>query len=88
MKTLALVALVFLPGNFVAALFSAPLFNWDGANNADPNSIAVGIKPQFILFWVITIPLTVLAFILYVGWFLFQRRQVQKVVQDSEKSLD
>ncbi|KAH7130837.1 hypothetical protein EDB81DRAFT_807573 [Dactylonectria macrodidyma] len=78
MKALALVALIFLPGNFIAALFSAPLFDWDSAN---ANSMVVATKPQFNLFWAITIPLTVLAFVLYVGWLLFQRRRRQKIVQ-------
>ncbi|RYP53170.1 hypothetical protein DL768_001763 [Monosporascus sp. mg162] len=86
MKTLALVALVFLPGNFVAALFSAPLFDWDNANDADSDSIGLGIKPQFNLFWVITIPLTALAFILYVGWSLYQRSQSRK--QGFERNLE
>jgi len=31
MKTLALLALAFLPKNFLVALFSAPLFDWDSA---------------------------------------------------------
>ncbi|RYP41956.1 hypothetical protein DL767_000587 [Monosporascus sp. MG133] len=83
MKTLALLALIFLPGSFVAALFSAPLFNWDSVDEADHNSISVGTKPQFSLFWAITIPLTVLSFIFYVGWSLFERRRFEKA-QDEE----
>jgi len=82
MKTLALLALLFLPGNFLAALFSAPLFDWDNANSANPNSIGVGIKPQFNLFWAITIPLTVVAFILYVGWSLFEKRRFETTLDE------
>jgi hypothetical protein len=88
MKTLALVALAFLPGNFVAALFSAPLFDWDRVQNADLSSIGVGLKPQFNLYWAITGPLTVLSFVIYVGWLLLQRRQRHKYMQGFEKNLD
>ena len=77
MKTLALLALVFLPGNFLAALFSAPLFDWDNANE---DSIAVGMKAQFKLFWAITIPLTALAFAMYTGWSLYEKRQFDRAL--------
>ncbi|KAK3315872.1 hypothetical protein B0H66DRAFT_559914 [Apodospora peruviana] len=91
-KTLALLALVFLPGNFVAALFSAPLFDWEGAdiaaakaNSSSSNpGIGVGLKPQFQLFWAITIPFTVLAFFLYLGWSLFEKRRFETTTADEE----
>lgn len=79
MKTLALLALVFLPGNFLAALFSAPLFDWDNANE---DSIAVGMKAQFKLFWAITIPLTALAFAMYTGWSLYEKRQFDRALDE------
>ncbi|KAK0651037.1 hypothetical protein B0T16DRAFT_367034 [Cercophora newfieldiana] len=75
MRTLALVSLLFLPGSFVAAVFSTPLFNWEATGDADSGYIGVRTKPQFKLFWLITIPLTTLAFVLYIGWSLFQERR-------------
>ena len=78
MKVLALGALLFLPGTFLATLFSAPFFNWDGTNS---KSIGLGIKPQFTLYWAITIPLTGLTFILYALWLLLQRRRRQEILE-------
>ncbi|KAL2148876.1 hypothetical protein VTH82DRAFT_1562 [Thermothelomyces myriococcoides] len=72
MKMLALVAMFFLPGSFVAALFSAPLFAWDDA--VARGGIGVGTRPQFALFWAVTAPLTALVFALYGVWICFQRR--------------
>jgi hypothetical protein len=73
MKMLALVAMFFLPGSFVAALFSAPLFAWDEALVS--GGMAVGTRPQFALFWAVTAPLTALVFVLYGVWMCVQCRR-------------
>lgn len=73
MKMLALVAMFFLPGSFVAALFSAPLFAWDEALAA--GGMAVGTRPQFALFWAVAAPLTALIFVLYGLWMCVQSRR-------------
>jgi hypothetical protein len=79
MKMLALVAMFFLPGSFVAALFSAPLFDWDSANsNSDRSSITVGTKPQFALFWAVAVPLTVVTFGLYAMWIVMQKKRMKR----------
>ncbi|KAK4236968.1 hypothetical protein C8A03DRAFT_35124 [Achaetomium macrosporum] len=74
MKMLALVAMFFLPGSFVAALFSAPLFSWDEAV-ARGGNIGVSTRPQFALFWAVTAPLTVSVFGLYAVWMCVQKRR-------------
>ncbi|KAK4198083.1 hypothetical protein QBC40DRAFT_331942 [Triangularia verruculosa] len=69
MKMLALVAMFFLPGSFIAALFSTPLFRWDEAAAAESsNSMTVGTRPQFALFWAVTVPITIAVFIMYGVW--------------------
>jgi hypothetical protein len=73
MKMLALVAMFFLPGSFVAALFSAPLFAWDEA--LANGGMAVGTKPGFALFWAVAAPLTALVFVLYGVWMCVQSRR-------------
>jgi hypothetical protein len=73
MKMLALVAMFFLPGSFVAALFSAPLFAWDEALAS--GGIAVATRPQFALFWAVTAPLTAIIFVLYGAWMCIQGRR-------------
>ncbi|AEO71903.1 uncharacterized protein THITE_50821 [Thermothielavioides terrestris NRRL 8126] len=80
MKMLALVAMFFLPGSFVAALFSAPLFAWDEASAT--GGMGVATKPQFALFWAVTAPLTVLVFALYALWICFQKRRERGSAKD------
>lgn len=87
MKMLALVAMFFLPGSFVAALFSAPLFEWDGsgpgaaggAGGVDgAGGLAVATKPGFKLFWAVAVPLTVVTFALYGMWIWVQKRRMRR----------
>lgn len=73
MKMLALVAMFFLPGSFVAALFSTPLFAWDEV--PESGGMGVGTRPQFALFWAVTAPLTAFIFGLYGLWMCIQGRK-------------
>ncbi|KAK0706220.1 hypothetical protein B0T26DRAFT_655937 [Lasiosphaeria miniovina] len=81
MKMLALVAMFFLPGSFVAALFSTPLFVWDdgaaqqAAAAAHTGPLAVATRPQFALFWAISVPMTVAIFVLYAVWMVRQKKK-------------
>jgi hypothetical protein len=75
MKMLALVAMFFLPGSFVAALFSTPLFDWEKTGGS---AISVGTKPQFALFWAIAVPLTVATFGLYAMWIVMQKKRLKR----------
>ncbi|KAM0343158.1 hypothetical protein ACHAPU_008907 [Fusarium lateritium] len=65
MKTLAFVTMFFLPGSFISALFSTDLFDWD---STEGKGIGIEPTPQFRLYWAITIPLTLVTFILYFMW--------------------
>ena len=81
MKTLAVVTMFFLPGSFISALFSTPCFDWDVVDLTLKN-IGVPITPQFHLYWAITIPLTVLTFLLYFYWLWFQHRRQKRLETD------
>ncbi|KAM3505030.1 hypothetical protein MY11210_008130 [Beauveria gryllotalpidicola] len=74
MKTLAIVTMFFLPGSFVSAMFSMPMFKWDKAD-PDSSAIGVGLLPQFGLYWVITLPLTIVTFCLHLTWLWYLTRQ-------------
>ncbi|KAJ3476728.1 hypothetical protein NLG97_g9030 [Lecanicillium saksenae] len=88
MKTLAIVTMFFLPGSFVSALFSMPMFKWDKVD-ADSRSIGVGLLPQFSLYWAITLPLTVVTFVLYFMWlWQLKRERDQGFDRVSRKSVD
>lgn len=78
MKTLAFVTMFFLPGSFISALFSTPLFKWDDVDMSDWSTVRVGTTPQFGLYWAVTVPLTVVTFILYYLWLWWQHKQRKK----------
>ncbi|EMC97977.1 hypothetical protein BAUCODRAFT_409722 [Baudoinia panamericana UAMH 10762] len=59
MKTIAVLTLTFLPGTAVASFFSMTMFQWPFANN---NSLA---SPYIYVYFVVTIPLTVLVYALW-----------------------
>lgn len=87
MKALALVALIFLPGNFVAALLSTDFFKWDDTEDTDamPKSVLdVTYLPQFGFFWVITVPLTGAIILLYAGWWWRRKVQWRRVLGEIE----
>lgn len=60
MKTIAVVTMAFLPATFFAALFAMPSLQWDQPAGRI-------IQPTFWIYWVFTVPATLLVFII---WFL------------------
>ena len=83
MKTLAAVTVVFLPGTFVAALFSMPLFQWD--TRTKPHS---AISEQFWIYWATTLPLTILTLALWFVWMRLQTRRHQARDKKDREDLD
>ncbi|KOS21418.1 hypothetical protein ESCO_005070 [Escovopsis weberi] len=77
MKTLAIVTMFFLPGSFISALFSTQMFDWD-AVASKTGSIGLPTTPQFKLYWIITVLLTVATFSLYFLWFQLLKRRVRE----------
>ncbi|KAH7324465.1 hypothetical protein B0I35DRAFT_509206 [Stachybotrys elegans] len=60
MKTIAIITMVFLPGTFLATIFSMPFFQLESAG--------LQISSQFWIYWVLTTPLTLLTLSLWVFW--------------------
>ncbi|KAE8441435.1 hypothetical protein EG329_004961 [Mollisiaceae sp. DMI_Dod_QoI] len=58
MKTISIVGMLFLPGTFIAAIFSMPVFNWEG--NGTPIA-----KPAFGYYWAIMLPLTTVVLVVW-----------------------
>jgi hypothetical protein len=58
MKTVAIMTMVFLPATFYAALFAVPSLQWD-----KPTIIG----DRFWIYWVVTIPTTILVFFVWFG---------------------
>ena len=74
MKTLAFITALFLPGTYIATLFSMSMFEWQASPSDAPStsssssSPSVSISNKFWIYWATTIPLTVAV---VVGWRLW-----------------
>lgn len=71
MKTLAFITALFLPGTYIATLFSMSMFEWQASSPSDApstTSSSVSISNKFWIYWATTIPLTVAV---VVGWRLW-----------------
>ncbi|GJC95376.1 protein kinase [Colletotrichum higginsianum] len=81
MKTISLLGAVFLPGTFLASVFSMTFF--DFGNGADPV-----ISKELWVYFAITIPLTI---VIVGGWIVFDRRREGKFASedaDLEKNIE
>lgn len=65
-KTISILGIVFLPGTFVATLFSIGMFDWGGADSGTASSLTV--SPSMWIYWAITVPLTIVTFVIWVFW--------------------
>ena len=68
MKTLAAVTVVFLPGTFVASLFSMTMFDWQDENNHVLTS-------KFWIYWAVTVPLTLAT---VAAWYVWINRKASR----------
>ena len=60
MTTIAILTIIFLPGAFVAALFSMNMFNWD-AGAGEPV-----VSSRFKYYWAVTVPLTIVVIMVWI----------------------
>ncbi|KAL4746680.1 hypothetical protein BDW72DRAFT_184499 [Aspergillus terricola var. indicus] len=65
MATIAFVTLVFLPITTVSTIFGSQFFN------AAPDNASIEVSKDFWIFWVVSIPLTL---VVLLGWSLWQRK--------------
>ena len=79
MKTLAFITAVFLPGTYIATLFSITMFDWYPSNgtNSSPSSAETSshqgeISPKFWIYWAITVPLTIAVIAIWRVWWVYQ----------------
>lgn len=67
MKLISLLGAVFLPGAYLASVFSMTFFNFQ-----DGNSV---VSPQFWIYWAVTIPVTV---VITAIWYVWEKRREAK----------
>jgi hypothetical protein len=81
MKTISLLGAIFLPGAYMASVFSMTFFNFQTSDGPV-------LSPKFWVYWVITVPLTIgiVAF-----WYVYEKRReaiYDKEDADLEKGSD
>lgn len=72
MKILTAVTTIFLPGAFVATLFSTNMFNWFAGDSE------LVVSERFWIYWSVTIPLTLITVGIWSGWELWTLRKATK----------
>ena len=77
MKAFAALTVVFLPGTFVASLFSMSMFDWQ----AETESV---IASRFWIYWVVTIPLTLATIC---AWYLWINRKAAILRSQEQKAV-
>ncbi|KAB8237140.1 uncharacterized protein BDW43DRAFT_307421 [Aspergillus alliaceus] len=71
MKILAFITTIFLPGTFIATLFSMDMFDWK--NDASDPSLTV--SSQFWIYWAAALPLTALTLGGWALWWNFEKHR-------------
>ncbi|KAI9645815.1 hypothetical protein NHQ30_005250 [Ciborinia camelliae] len=77
--TMSLLGVVFLPGTFLAAIFSTSFFNFQHGDDAGL------VSKKFYIYWAVAVPTTVALFVLWLFW---QRRTKEMLKQREEKFRD
>ncbi|KAK8227555.1 hypothetical protein HDK90DRAFT_63469 [Phyllosticta capitalensis] len=72
MKTLAFLTALFLPGTYVATLFSMDMFNWAGSDDSDGNVNKTSVSSSFWIYWIVT---GILTFAVIGGWRLWWKKE-------------
>jgi len=82
MKTIAVLTLTFLPGTATASFFSMEMFNWS------PGPDERVASPYLYVYFVVTIPLTVMVYVAWFWWFHRNQKKYQKQHGDGPDDLE
>ena len=78
MKILAFISAIFLPGSFVAAVFSMSMFDWQYSGDSNRNAGSGVVSKRFWVYWVIAVPLTAVTLL---GWGFWWRVEMRRFKQ-------
>jgi hypothetical protein len=87
MKALAVITALFLPGTYMATLFSMTMFNWqnDGRSEAAApgnTSSSKIVMPMFWVYWVLAVPLTLIVVVSWRSWATIQDRDFRRTLPE------
>ncbi|KAG9236685.1 hypothetical protein BJ875DRAFT_371599 [Amylocarpus encephaloides] len=75
MKTISLLGAIFLPGAYLAAVFSMTFFNWNPnsptSNSDEPDPV---VSKSFWIYWAFTVPITIAV---VGGWWVYERKRTR-----------
>lgn len=84
MKTLAFITAVFLPGSYVASLFSMSMFDWQASDSS--SSYGLSVSSYIWVYWVVTVPLTLLIMAVWRKWWQREDRGYKRELDGEEKN--
>lgn len=85
MKTLAFLTTLFLPGTFVATIFSTGMFEWKG--NSDESGDGRVVSKLFWVYWALAIPLTLVVAVGWRLWWSWEKKQFDKDIDAEVKAV-
>ncbi|KAI0505610.1 hypothetical protein F5B22DRAFT_627119 [Xylaria bambusicola] len=83
MKTLAFLTALFLPGTFVATIFSTDFFDWQPENDG-----GMVVSELFWVFWAFAVPLTVVVAVGWRLWWSFEKKRFDEDIKAEIKAID
>ncbi|KAF2096114.1 hypothetical protein NA57DRAFT_78886 [Rhizodiscina lignyota] len=85
MKILAFITALFLPGTFVATLFSMGMFAWrfDNGTSANGTENSSTVSNQFWIYWATALPLTAVTLIGWALWWQVEMRVFRKAFAEA-----
>ena len=72
MKILAFISALFLPGSFVAGIFSMSVFDWQAGEGGSDNSDGELASSRFWIYWAVAVPLTIITVLGWAAWWRFE----------------
>jgi hypothetical protein len=88
MKTLAFLTTLFLPGTFIATIFSTGMFDWKvGSDDKDSGDSRV-VSKLFWVYWAFTVPLTTLVGVGWRVWWSWEKKHFDDDVDAAVEAVD
>ena len=82
MKTLAFLTALFLPGTFVATIFSTDFFDWQAENGG------MVVSELFWVFWALAVPLTIVIAVGWRLWWSFEKKRFDEDIKAEIKAIN
>ncbi|KAB8256651.1 hypothetical protein BDV32DRAFT_153049 [Aspergillus pseudonomiae] len=84
MKILAFITTIFLPGTFIATLFSMDMFDWKSA----PSDGSRAVSSQFWIYWATAVPLTAITLGGWALWWNFEKHRYDVHMREAVHRID